>query len=220
MKFNSILLNFNKGFFMKTIFKYILVLAIIFSISSAVYAEGTKAEIDKIAPGFTLVDSYGITYSLSDFDGQYIVLEWINYDCPFVVKHYASKNMQNLQKKYSDLGVAWLTICSSAPGKQGHFEADEINKRSKEYGANFKAYLIDEDGTVGKMYEAATTPHMYVINPEGILIYAGAIDSIRSTDQADIPKSENYVEKALTEAMGGKPVTTKVTKAYGCSVKY
>lgn len=205
---------------MKTIFNYILAFAIIFSVTTTVYADGSKAEIDKPAPGFTLVDSYGVTYSMSDFEGQYIVLEWINYDCPFVVKHYASKNMQNLQKKYSDLGVAWLTICSSAPEKQGHFTPDEINKRSKEYGANFKAYLIDEDGTVGKMYEAATTPHMYVINPQGILIYAGAIDSIRSTDQADIPKSENYVEKALSEAMSGKPVTTKVTKAYGCSVKY
>lgn len=179
-----------------------------------------EAKIDSKAPDFRLKDSNGNEHSLSDFAGKTVVLEWINYDCPFVKKHYDSKNMQSLQEKYSQKGVIWLAICSSAKGKQGHFSNDEINKRSKEYNTKFTAYLIDENGKIGKMYGAKTTPHMYVINSDGILVYAGAIDDIKSTDAKDIDKATNYVAKALDEVLSGKKVTNKSTTPYGCSVKY
>lgn len=199
--------------------KTILTFALLIIIAIPAFAH-KKAEIDKKAPNFTLTDSKGNAHSLADFKGKYVVLEWINFDCPFVKKHYDGDNMQNIQKEYAAKGVVWLAICSSAPEKQGHFDNAEINKRIADHKANMTAYLIDEDGKVGKMYDAKTTPHMYVINPDGILIYAGAIDSIKSTDKEDIPKSENYVKSALDAAMSGKPVATKTTPPYGCSVKY
>ncbi len=179
-----------------------------------------KAEIDKPAPDFELTDVNGTKHKLSDSRGKYVVLEWINFDCPFVKKHYDSDNMQKLQEKYTKQGVIWLVICSSAPGKEGNLPKDEIKKRAENYKAKFTAYLIDERGDVGHMYSAKTTPHMYIIDPQGTLIYAGAIDSIRSTDKSDIDKAENYVSKALGEALSGKSVSTKVTQPYGCSVKY
>jgi len=177
-------------------------------------------EIDKPAPTFTLKDVEGKSHSLADFKGKFVVLEWINFDCPFVGKHYRSNNMQKLQKTYTAKGVVWLSICSSAPGKQGHFTAEVIKKRLAEAKATPTAYLIDEDGTVGKLYGAKTTPHMFIIDPKGTLIYAGGIDDIRSTDVADIAKAKNHVTAALEEALAGKPVTEKVTTPYGCSVKY
>jgi glutathione peroxidase-family protein len=167
-----------------------------------------------------LTDSKGETHSLSDFNGKYVVLEWINFDCPFVKKHYNSRNMQKLQKTYTEKDVVWLTICSSAPGKQGNFDSDEINERIEDLGGAMTAYLIDADGTVGKSYSAKTTPHMYIINPEGTLIYAGGIDNIPSADEDDISKATNYVSAALDAAMSGKEVATKTSKPYGCSVKY
>lgn len=179
-----------------------------------------KAEIDAKAPDFRLLDSNGNEHSLSDFIGKNVVLEWINYDCPFVKKHYDSKNMQTLQEKYTQQGVIWLAICSSAEGKQGNFSNDEINKRSEDHNAKFTAYLIDEDGKVGKMYGAKTTPHMFIVNSEGILVYAGGIDDIKSTDIKDIEKAKNYVATALDELLEGKEVTTKTSEPYGCSVKY
>lgn len=172
------------------------------------------------APGFSLVDSEGKDHALTDFKGKFVVLEWVNYDCPFVRKHYRSGNMQNLQKEYTGKGVVWLSICSSAPGKQGYFESGDLNDRIKEEKARPSAYLIDAEGTVGKLYEAKTTPHMFVINPEGTLVYAGAIDDIASTDTDDLPGATNYVKAALDAAQAGKPVATRSTKSYGCSVKY
>ncbi|MDZ7267466.1 MAG: thioredoxin family protein [candidate division KSB1 bacterium] len=176
--------------------------------------------IDKPAPNFTLKDVEGKSHSLADFKGKFVVLEWINFDCPFVGKHYRSGNMQKLQQTYLQKGVVWLSICSSAPGKQGHFTAEGIKKRLAEAKATPTAYLIDEDGTTGKLYGAKTTPHMFIIDPKGTLIYAGGIDDIRSTDMADVAKAKNYVAAALDEALAGKPVTQKVTTPYGCSVKY
>lgn len=179
-----------------------------------------QVQIDSEAPKFTLTDSNGKEHSLVDFSGKYVVLEWINFDCPFVKKHYNSKNMQKLQKEFTDQDVVWLLICSSAEGKQGHFDNDEINKRLGEAGANATAYLVDEDGTVGKKYGAKTTPHMFIINPEGNLIYAGAIDDKPSTKVEDIDGAVNYVREALNSAFGGKEVEVKTSAAYGCSVKY
>ena len=197
------------------IFSFLL----IFLVGYNLYAEN-KAKIGENAPNFTLTDSYGKTHKLSDFAGKYVVLEWINFDCPFVVKHYKSENMQKLQKEFTDKGVIWLAICSSAEGKQGHFDNKEINKRINDYKAKMTAYLIDEDGTVGKLYDAKVTPHMYIINPEGKLIYQGAIDDIKSTDTEDVKKAKNYVKIALESAMNNKPIETKTSVPYGCSVKY
>ncbi len=149
-----------------------------------------------------------------------MVLEWINFDCPFVGKHYRSGHMQKLQKKYAEKDVVWLAICSSAPGKQGHYKPKEIKSRLKELEAAPTAYLTDEDGTVGRMYGAKTTPHMFIIDPEGKLIYAGGIDDIRSTDVEDLEKAENYVAAALDAALAGQEIEHKTTKPYGCSVKY
>jgi len=182
--------------------------------------QASDAEIGKKAPGFTLTDSNGYEHSLSEYKGKFVVLEWINFDCPFVGKHYKSGNMQKLQKEYTGKGVVWLTINSSAPGKQGNYPVEDIQKKSKEYDTGFTAYLIDESGEVGKLYGAKTTPHMYVINPEGILIYAGGIDNTPSTDVDDTKTAKNFVAAALDEAMNGKDVTVKVSQPYGCSVKY
>jgi len=187
-------------------------------LSSLVFAQ--QAKLNESAPDFKLTDSNGSEHSLSDFKGKIVVLEWINYDCPFVKKHYDSKNMQSLQEKYTEEGVIWLAICSSNKGKQGNFSVEEINKRTNERGAKFTAYLIDEDGKVGKMYGAKTTPHMYIIDKIGMLVYAGGIDDKASTDVDDIQDAKNYVASALDELLAGKEVSVQSSTPYGCSVKY
>jgi peroxiredoxin len=172
------------------------------------------------APEFTLTDTQGNEHSLSSFRGKFVVLEWVNHGCPFVVKHYSGGNMQALQKEAKEKGVVWLSICSSAEGKQGNMSNEEWNNKTAEVGANPDAVLIDAEGTVGKQYNARTTPHMFIINPEGNLIYQGAIDDTRSTDADDIAKSENYVRSALTQALAGEPIAKSQTQPYGCGVKY
>jgi hypothetical protein len=201
----------------KTMFPLILLTV---SLMSVKISAADKAEIDKPAPDFTLTDTYGKAHSLSDFRGKYVVLEWINFGCPFVGKHYNSGNMQRLQKKYTGKDVIWLTICSSAKGKQGYMEAEDINEELEERGAAMTAYLIDASGETGKMYGAKTTPHMYIIDPEGILVYAGGIDDTPSTDTDDIKTAKNYVSVNLDLLLEGKDVDTKVSRPYGCSVKY
>ncbi|MDB5105182.1 MAG: Peroxiredoxin [Fibrobacteres bacterium] len=172
------------------------------------------------APDFTLPDAAGKNHSLSQYRGKWVVLEWVNYDCPFVKKHYGSGNMQKLQKASRDKGAVWLSINSSAPGKQGHFEGAELAKRMAEGKAQPDAYLLDPDGKVGMEYKAKTTPTMFVINPEGKVVYAGAIDDKASTDQEDIATAKNYVQAALDAGMAGKTVETASTQSYGCGVKY
>ncbi len=179
-----------------------------------------QALIGHKAPDFTLEDLEGVQRSLSSYKGKYVVLEWINFDCPYVQKHYRSNNMQKLQKKYTNQGVIWLAVSSSAPNKQGNFPATEIRKRIARHKASHTAYLLDSEGELGKTYSAQTTPHMYIISPQGVLIYQGAIDSIPSANQGDIPKAKNYVALALDEAQAGKPLSHPTTVAYGCSVKY
>ena len=209
---------------MKHSFRYVvwlaLVVAIGWSVASYRQAVATESEINKPAPDFTLVDTYGKEHKLSDLRGKFVVLEWLNHGCPFVKKHYESKNMQNLQKQYTEKGVVWLSIVSSAPGKQGHSSPEEANVMVKEMEAAPTAVLFDTDGSVGKAYSARTTPHMFIINPEGMLIYNGAIDDIRSTEAEDVQKAKNYVSAALDEAMSGKPVSVATSQPYGCSVKY
>jgi peroxiredoxin len=179
-----------------------------------------KARVDAQAPDFKLQDSKGTSHSLADFHGKWVVLEWVNFDCPFVRKHYRSGNMPALQRTYVGKGVVWLSVCSSAPGEQGHFEGKELLDRIVSEKSAATAYLVDAEGTVGKMYGAKTTPHMFVINPEGTLLYAGGIDDIASTDQDDLSRATNYVRSALDAAMAGGVVKVKESRPYGCSVKY
>jgi peroxiredoxin len=171
------------------------------------------------APEFTTGAADGTTVSLADYKGKYVVLEWWNYQCPFVVKHYQG-NMQKLQEMYKDLGVVWLTICSSAEGKQGYVTSNQALEIMKKAGGNPTKILLDPSGKVGKLYKAKTTPHMFLISPEGVILYEGAIDSITSTNAADVDKAENYLNRAWEEAVKGKPVSKPKTAPYGCSVKY
>lgn len=190
------------------------------TVASILAVQAANLRTGNPAPEFTLTDSNGKSHNLSDYRGKYVILEWINHGCPFVVKHYSSGNMQALQKEYTGKDVIWFSVCSSAEGKQGYMSNEEWNTTVLEKGASPTAVLIDEDGTVGKMYDARTTPHMYVIDPEGKLIYQGAIDDKRSTDVADIATSENYVRTTLTKAMAGEAIDKAQTQPYGCSVKY
>jgi peroxiredoxin len=179
-----------------------------------------RAGVDSVAPLFTLKDAQGATHSLADYRGKYVILEWVNFGCPFVGKHYGSGSMQELQRTMTAGGTAWLSICSSAPGKQGFYEGEGLKEKLKEEHASPTAYLVDADGTVGKLYGAKTTPHMFIINPQGVLIYEGGIDNIASTDRDDIAKATNYVKEVMTAAWDGKPLPFKTTRSYGCSVKY
>lgn len=202
-------------------FKTTLPLAIAFALLCiGIPSTSWSLETGKAAPDFTLVDTHGKSHSLADFKGKTVVLEWTNPGCPFVIKHYGSGNMQALQKEYSAKGVVWLSICSSATGKQGHMSPDEWNKTLSKEGSTPTALLLDGDGKVGRLYGAKTTPHMFVIDAGGKVVYEGAIDSIKSPNAGDIPKATNHVKAALDEVLAGKPVTLPVTTPYGCSVKY
>lgn len=190
-------------------------------IPAAAKAEtGTKADIGAPAPDFTLTDSSGTEHSLSDFLGKTVVLEWTNHECPYVKKHYESGNMQQLQKQATDKGVIWLSIVSSAEGKQGYTTPEESQMLIEKQNINATARLHDPSGEVGRLYGAKTTPHMYVINSEGTLVYAGAIDDNPSPNPAVIENSENYVLAALNSLEKNEPIATSMTKPYGCSVKY
>ena len=178
------------------------------------------AEVGKPAPAFTLQSCESKTVSLSDFKGKVVVLEWTNNSCPFVVKHYGTGNMQKLQADATAKGVVWLSICSSAPGKQGHAAPADALKACTERNSAATAYLIDESGDTGRSYGAKRTPEMYVINADGIVVYQGAIDDMKSADPADVVKAKNLVAAAIEETLAGKPVSTPKTEAYGCSIKY
>lgn len=189
----------------------------------AVFAVGgahAAAVPGKAAPAFSVVDATGKTHSLKDYAGKWVVLEWFNKDCPYVKKHYGSKNMQKLQETYTQKGVVWLTVISSAKGKQGYLEPKEALEVFKTHGSTPTAILLDASGSMGKAYDAKTTPHMFVIDPKGTLVYAGAIDDNDSSDPAVIPTSKNYLAAALDAAMKGEKVAVASTKPYGCSVKY
>ncbi len=184
-------------------------------------SESNSSElVGKPAPDFSLPDAGGKTKKLSDYKGKIVVLEWFNHGCPFVKKHYNSGNMQKLQDTYEKKGVVWLSICSSAEGKQGYASGEEHAKVFKDKNSKPTAILLDSDGTVGKAYDAKATPSMYVIDKKGVLVYAGAIDDKNGTDQAEIKDAKNYVSSALDEVLKEKAVSTASTKAYGCSVKY
>jgi peroxiredoxin len=193
-----------------------LALTLAFTVALFAYA----ARVGSPAPAFTGTDTNGQTHSLSDYHGKFVVLEWTNKDCPYTEKQYNSGNMQSLQKQWTAKGVVWLTILSSAPGHQGYMTAAEENGWISKVHADPTAAILDPTGAIGHAYEAKTTPHMFVIDPSGNLIYEGAIDDHPTTDPADVPASKNYVSAALTEALAGQPVAVTYTRPYGCSVKY
>jgi peroxiredoxin len=179
-----------------------------------------NVQVGQAVPDFTLTDVNGKAVKLSDFKGKHVVLEWTNPSCPFVVKHYGSKNMPTLQNDYTGKGVVWLAINSTSKSHPEYLEGPALNKRMGEWNHKPSSLLMDADGKVGKAYGAKTTPHMYIVDPKGSLIYAGGIDDKRSANPADIPSSKNFVKAALDEALAGKPVSVASSQPYGCSVKY
>ncbi|WP_321490793.1 redoxin domain-containing protein [uncultured Hyphomonas sp.] len=178
--------------------------------------------VGRPAPAFTAMDSHGDLVSLSDFTGQTVVLEWTNEGCPFVRKHYAQPpgNMQGLQADAEADGTVWLTVISSAPGKQGHADGSGANQWTEEHGAKPAHVLLDPEGELGRLYQAKTTPHMFIIGPKGQVAYQGAIDSVASANVADIASATNYVREALNSLAAGESINVSTTKPYGCSVKY
>jgi peroxiredoxin len=183
-------------------------------------ATAFAVKIGNPAPGFTAVDVDSKQQKLADFKGKYVVLEWHNQGCPYTRKHYESGNMQRLQQEWTGKGVVWLTVISSGPGTQGFVTPQQEKEYLKQMKAVPTDVLLDPAGTLGRLYDAKTTPHMYIIDPGGTLIYQGAIDDKPSSNQSDVAGAKNYVSAALTEAMAGKPVTDAATPPYGCSVKY
>ncbi|MDD5579282.1 MAG: redoxin domain-containing protein [Methylobacter sp.] len=185
--------------------------------STAVNAEPVA---DQPAPVFSGAAADGSTVNLADLRGKTVVLEWTNADCPFVKKHYESGNIPRLQKSAAAQGIVWLQVISSAPGKQGYVDGATAKKLNSERGAAPANTVFDPDGKIGKLYAATNTPQFFIVNPEGVLVYKGGIDSIPSADQEDIAKAENYVSAALADLAAGKKVAKASTKPYGCSVKY
>jgi peroxiredoxin len=178
------------------------------------------AKVGAPAPAFTLPATAGNPVSLADYRGKLVVLEWTNHECPYVRKHYETSNMQALQKEATGQGAIWLTLISSAPGEQGHVSPAQANELTTGRKAAPTAVLIDAKGTAGKAYGATNTPHMYVIDKNGVLVYAGAIDDRPTSRRSDVQGAQNYVREALQAVASGQPVKTATTRAYGCTVKY
>lgn len=197
-----------------------LLVSLLSCVASASLFAADSPAVGTTAPDFSVTDSKGKTHTISQYKGKYVVLEWFNPECPFVKKHYGGGNMQKLQEEFTGKGVVWLSVDSSAPGKEGNLTSEQANQKMTEWKTKQTALLLDPDGKAGQTYGAKNTPHMFVINPEGKIIYEGAIDSKASANPADISDATNYVKVALEESMAGKTVTTSNTKPYGCSVKY
>ena len=182
-------------------------------------SQAKAATVGQAAPDFTATDTLGKTHKLSDFKGKHVVLEWTNPGCPFVVKHYAG-NMQTLQNEFTTKGVVWLSINSTETGSRDYLAPAKLMAWKAEKKASASAMLMDDSGKIGQLYSAKTTPHMYIINPQGLLVYAGAIDSVPSARVEDIKTATNYIRQGLNEALGGKAISVALTRPYGCSVKY
>lgn len=191
-------------------------------IVAAAFAATASAapKIGAPAPAFSATDTKGQTRSLSDFRGKTVILEWTNHGCPYVQKHYDTGNMQALQKDATEDGIVWLTVISSAPGKQGHVSPERADALTEERDAAPMAVLLDPEGRVGRAYDARTTPHMYIIDPEGTLRYMGAIDDRPTARHSDVEGARNYVREALAAMEKGEDIAEPATRAYGCSVKY
>lgn len=195
-------------------------LAAFATLGFATTSASATATVGQPAPAFSVSDTSGKTVTLADFKGKHVVLEWVNPGCPFVVKHYSSANMQGTQKEATNKGVVWLTVSSTAPDATDYKKPAALASWMQSQKAAATATLMDDNGKVGKAYGARTTPHMYIINPAGTLVYAGGIDDKPTSRASDIPTSRNHVKAALAETLAGKPVTQASTQPYGCSVKY
>jgi hypothetical protein len=190
-------------------------------LASSTWAQATAFKVgDTIPATLQMTDSNGKTHTIGEFAGKPLVLEWTNYGCPFVRKHYDSKNMQTIQAATVAKGANWVSVISSAVGKEGHLTQDQAPAAISKEGFKGTAVVLDETGTLGQAFGASTTPHMFVLDAQGKLVYAGAIDSIASFSKEDIAKATNYVSQAVDEVLAGKPVSISSTKPYGCSVKY
>jgi len=194
-----------------------MLLSLLAAISLTTHA---AVNVGQPAPDFTGADSNGKQHSLSQYKGKTVVLEWTNHDCPYVKKHYNSGNMQALQKDATANGIVWLSIISSRPGKQGHVSGKQANELTASRNASPTAVILDESSEIGLLYGAKTTPHMYIVDKSGQLVYMGGIDNTPSKDEDDIPKSKNYVRAALDEMAAGQAIKESITRPYGCSVKY
>ena len=194
--------------------------AMVVPLSAAAQSAPGKVRVGGPAPAFSLNDSTGRALSLADLKGKTVVLEWTSHECPYVGKHYRGKSMQALQKKWTGQGVVWLSVISSGPGEPGHVSPEQANKLTAERGAAPSAVLFDPTGKVGRAYGARTTPHMYVINGDGALVYMGGIDDKPTARLEDLKGAKNFVDAALGEIAQGKPVSVSTSRAYGCSIKY
>jgi peroxiredoxin len=197
--------------------KQLLVATLLACAASAALAAAT---VGQPAPAFTATDTSGKTVSLADFKGKHVVLEWVNPGCPYVVKHYSSANMQGTQKDATAKGVVWLSVNSTATEHGDYKPPAAMAQWMQSQKAAATATLMDADGKVGRAYGARTTPHMYIVDPKGTLVYAGAIDSKPSSNPADVATATNHVKVALSEALAGKAISQPATRPYGCSVKY
>lgn len=195
---------------------------IVLLVSCAVSFSASAIETNRPAPDFDIVSSASSTTGgkLSSYKGKVVVLEWLNHGCPFVRKHYDSGNMPAMQKKYTSKNVVWLSVISSAEGKQGHVNSEQAREEAKKYNSAATDIILDPEGKIGRLYGAKTTPHMYVINKEGVLVYQGAIDDKPDAEKASVASAKNYVAEALDLVLAGKPVSQHTTKSYGCAVKY
>jgi len=202
--------------FLHRLYQFALV-SFAFTIASPAIAEPV---VNKPAPVFSGVAADGSTIKLDDLRGKTVVLEWTNHECPFVVKHYESGNIPDLQKDAVAKGIVWLQVITSAPGKQGNVTGEVAQKLNEHRGATPTNTVLDNDGSIGKLYGATNTPQFFIIDPQGVLVYKGGIDSIPSADKSDIPKADNYVKAALADLAAGRKVAKSSTKPYGCSVKY
>ena len=198
--------------------RHCLAAAVLAVLAAPSWAQG--ASVGQPAPAFELTDTQGKSVRLADYKGKFVVLEWTNPGCPFVVKHYGSQNMQALQKEAMAKNVVWLSISSTAQGHTDYLAPAALATQYKQWGATPTAMLMDDAGKVGRAYGARTTPHMYLIDPKGVLLFAGGIDDKRSANPEDVKTAKNYVRAALAEALAGKPVSTSTATPYGCSVKY
>ena len=183
-------------------------------------ASWASADVGAAAPAFTGTDSAGRKWSLAELKGKVVVLETTNHDCPYVRKHYGSNNMQTQQREAAAKGVVWLTVASSAPGEQGFVTAAQANELTRTRNAAPTAFLLDPQSRIARAYGATVTPHMYIVDASGVLVYKGGIDSIASSSVSDVPKAKQYVRVALDEVLAGKPVADAATRPYGCSLKY
>jgi peroxiredoxin len=195
-------------------------LALDVALAPTIAYPAAQAKIGAPAPTFSLADSNGKTASLADFKGKTVVLEWTNHDCPYVRKHYSAKNMQTQQREAAAKGVVWLTSASSATGEEGYVTAQQANELTKRRDAAPAAVLLDPQSKIARAYGATVTPHMYVIDATGVLVYKGGIDSIPSADMADIPKAKQYVRVALDDVLAGRLIAEASTRPYGCTLKY